>query len=114
MKKERKLPRRHLIYYLRVFDRQSGEQVGSLVDITTEGLMLVSEKPLQPHKTYHLRMDLPTEVCGKERLDFDAVCMWSNNDINPLFYDNGFMLPDVNSQEALCIEDLITIYGFRD
>lgn len=114
MKKERKMPRRHLIYYLRVFDRSSGDLVGHLVDITTEGLMLVSERPLEARKVYHLRMDLPPEVCGKEHLSFDAGCLWSNNDVNPAFYDNGFKLMQVDSREATCIEDLIAMYGFKE
>jgi hypothetical protein len=43
MPEKRKLKRRQLIYYLRVLDRDSGALVGRLVDITTEGVMLLSE-----------------------------------------------------------------------
>ena len=58
MKHERKAPRRHLIYYLRVYDRASGQQLGHLVDLTTEGVMLVSEEKLEKG-VHSLRMDLP-------------------------------------------------------
>lgn len=113
MKHERKAPRRHLIYYLRVYDRASGQQLGHLVDLTTEGVMLVSERKLE--KGVHaLRMDLPATICGKTVLEFDAECLWSRNDVNPDFYDSGFRLVNPDRETARCIEDLILMYGFRD
>jgi hypothetical protein len=114
LKKERTLPRRHLIYYLRVFDRDSGELLGHVADITTEGLMLVSERPVEVHKTYRLRMNLPGNLFGREALEFEAQALWSNNDINPAFFDSGFRLKEMDHEAERCIEDLIQAYGFRD
>ncbi len=43
------IKRRHLIYYLRVWNNKEDKVLGHVVDITTEGLMLISEQeiPLQ-------------------------------------------------------------------
>jgi hypothetical protein len=111
---ERKIPRRHLIYYLRVFEQESDRLVGNLVDITPEGIMLVSDAELDPGREYELRMDLPTDVYNNGRLLFKAVCIWSKNDINPEFYDSGFRLLDVNPEAELCIKHLIRLYSFMD
>ncbi len=43
---KRQLKRVHLIYYLRIFDNNSGNNIGHLVDITTQGIMMISEKPI--------------------------------------------------------------------
>lgn len=111
---QRKIPRRHLIFYLRVFDRETGVQVGNLVDITAEGVMLVSEHPFELGNLYRFRMELPAEVFAEGRLDFDAECLWSGNDVNPEFYDSGFRLPDLGEDALLCIRYLIDMYGFTD
>lgn len=114
LKKERILPRRHLIYYLRVFDRDSGQLLGHVVDITIEGLMLVSDRPVETHRPYHLRMDLPANMFGREHLEFEAQALWCNNDVNPAFFDSGFRLKEMDRNGEKCIEDLIQMYGFRD
>ena len=46
MDDQRKLKRRHLIYYLRVFDAESGDVLGHIIDIHTEGFLLISEHPI--------------------------------------------------------------------
>ena len=55
-KDRRTIKRRHLIYYLRVWDSDSGEMIGHVVDITTEGMMLIGEKKLPLHKTFQLEI----------------------------------------------------------
>lgn len=111
---QRKIPRRHLIFYLRVFERETGLQIGSLVDITSEGIMLVSERALEIGQVYQLRMELPAEVFPQGRLDFDAQCLWSGNDVNPQFFDSGFKLLDTDEEAVLCIHYLIEMYGFAE
>jgi hypothetical protein len=114
MQKHRKLKRRHLIYYLRVFDKGSGIEIGHLVDVTKEGMMLISERPLATGQTMDLYMLLPQEIFGREELGFQAQCMWSRPDINPSFFDSGLRLTGVDDKDKECIEDLIVQYGFRD
>ena len=38
--------RRHLIYYLEVYDDETGDLLGHLVDITLQGLKLTSKKEI--------------------------------------------------------------------
>jgi len=103
----RKLERRQLIYYLRVFDRDTGELLGHLVDITTEGVMLISEAPLEADKVFHLKMRLPEQMAGSREVGFDAVSRWSKQDVNPDFYDTGFQFMDISPENKEIIEDLI-------
>jgi hypothetical protein len=110
----RKLKRRHVIFYSRVFDRKSGALLGHLMDITVEGLMLISDYPLETGITYHLRMDLPEDVMAKAYLTFDALCLWCRPDINPAFYNAGFKVLDMQQDDVDLIENMIDEYGFRD
>jgi len=110
----RKLKRRHLIYYLRTFDRNSGEILGHLVDITIEGMMLISEIPLETPKLHHLRMKLPSAIQGSCNIEFDCDSVWSRPDMNPEFYNTGFRIRSIDAVEAERIQQLIYEYGFRD
>lgn len=106
--------RRHLIYYLRVFNQQDQQLLGHLVDITPEGIMLMSEAPLPVEATYALRMDLPADTFGKDMVEFEARALWTRPDVNPSFHDTGFQLTQVAEADERIIKRLITEYGFRD
>lgn len=114
MPDRRKVKRRHLIYYLRVFDRATGRQLGHLVDLTPDGMMMMSERPVRVGRTIGLKMVLPGEAAREQVLEFDATSMWTSPDVNPDFYDTGFKLSKVSRRHLAQIETLIDDYGFRD
>lgn len=109
----RKHDRKYLIYYLRVFDRNTEELLGNLVDITTEGLMLISENPIELAKTFELKMDLPEEIRGSRQIFFNAQSKWCKNDVNPDFYDTGFQLSNISTNDIGIIESLIQDFYFQ-
>lgn len=111
---KRKLPRKNLVYYLKVFNRESGELLGHLVDITQEGLMLVSENTIPENTLFSLRINFPRDIFGEETLDFSALSLWCRPDVNPLFYDTGFRLMDISLDRMLLIKRLMGEYGFTE
>lgn len=114
MPERRKLKRRYLMYYSRVFDRKDGRLLGYLSDITPEGAMLISEEPITPGIVYRLRMDLPEEDFNKAHMSFEAHCIWSKPDVHPQFYMSGFQLINIPGDDVQIIERMIQEYGFRD
>lgn len=114
MDDRRHLKRRHLLYYLRVFERRSGEQLGSLVDITPDGVMLISPEPIPSGRDFALRMHLPAGITRDNRVDLDARSIWTRPDVNPDFHVTGFQLLGVVPSCLHAIEQLIEDYGFRD
>jgi hypothetical protein len=110
----RKLKRRHLIYYSRVYDRATGKLMGHLMDITPEGIKLISEEPIPNNIQFQFRMDLPEDIIAKPYMFFDALSVWCAPDINPDFYNTGFRVFNMNSKDAELIDHMIEEYGFRD
>lgn len=114
MHERRKLKRRHLIYYLRVFDRNNDRLIGHLVDITTEGAMLIDEDPVEINTIFQAKMVLPEKVEGSREIAFDAECVWCRKDVNPDYYAIGLQLRDISPKDVEIIEYLIDEFGFRD
>jgi len=111
---DRSLARRHLFYYLEVFNEESGDLIGNLVDITTRGIKLVSKDPIPNNTTFKLRMVLPQGYFRVDELHFEAKSVWSANDVNPDFFDTGFEVLNLSREERKIIRKLIEHIGFNE
>ena len=114
MSERRKLKRIHLIYYLRVFDMETGKQLGHVIDLSTEGLLLLSDKAILLDKTFHFKMDLPSEIKGTEVFEFTAQSLWTSKDENPDFINTGFKILDIKEDGLKIINRLIRRFRFRE
>lgn len=114
MADRRLYPRKYLMFYSRVFDQKTGELLGHIIDITPAGAMLVSEKPLEIGKLYHLKMELPDELSTRQFLVFEAKSVRGSQDVIPEFYDTGMHLINVAASDIALIEKLVESFGFRE
>ena len=113
MAEQRKHDRKYMTNYLRVIDRNTEKLVGNLVDITTEGCMLISDDPIETGVDFELKLDLPEEIRGSRQITFDAHSRWCKSDVNPEFYDSGFRLSNISTNDIAIIESLIQDFVFR-
>jgi hypothetical protein len=113
-KEQRRMKRRHLIYYLEAIDRGTGKLIGFLVDITTEGIMLMSKTPIETGKIFQLRILLKTDLSEKKYLNFDAKSKWCEKSINTEIYDTGFELINKDISDFREIEEVIDELGFNN
>jgi hypothetical protein len=109
------LKRRHLIYYLRVIDVETDHVLGHLVDVTTDGIMLMSPEAIPADRVFHLRMMLPAEAGETQQaVEFEARSARSGKDLNPDFFDTGFHLVSLTPKQLARLVTLIEDHGFRD
>ena len=111
MEERRKERRRHLYYYSRVFDEQTHEMAGRLVDITKSGLMLISEKPAQKDTVYKFKVVLPEPIDGQRALEIVAKSKWSRQTSYQDLYDNGFQITDISNQAVNTLNRLVNRAG---
>ena len=104
---KRTLKRWYLIFYLRAFDQDTGELLGHVVDISTGGIMLISDAPIPIDKDFRLWLDVPQEDGERERLFFEVHSLWSKRDVNPSFCDTGFSILNASPEALLRIQLLI-------
>ncbi|MBN1496025.1 MAG: PilZ domain-containing protein [Spirochaetes bacterium] len=113
------LPREHqrayITFYLRVFEGNGF--LGFLIDISREGMKLLSDNILETGREYLIRMKLPASLEWKGRKDedrsieFSAACQWSKHDyIEKEFYISGFKFSNLGDEEQAIIHEMITAY----
>jgi len=110
MSEKRKFDRIHLVHYLRMFDRKTGQLIGNLVDLTSEGLQLISEIPIKPGKLLEIRMDFPEEVDGQREMLLNAEAIWCDHKLDPDLFSVGCHLLPVTPTQVTIIRDLIDNY----
>ena len=108
------MKRRQLVYYLKLYDNESGELVGNVVDITTRGCKIISEKPLPEEKEMSLRLDLPEGLYSLKKIVMKGKTLWSRPDVNPEFYVTGFEVPRLGAEERKAVRQLIEQTAFND
>lgn len=108
----RKFERRHLVFYLRVFDGMSSRVIGHIADISQQGLMVISDDPIAVNENYRLRLRLPPELGGKEEILINGTSRWCKPDVNPDFYITGFQLYDLGEDIEKYLLKLVDEFSF--
>ena len=114
MEDRRKFKRKNLICHCEVSDAKSGEPVGSMVDITPEGMMLISHRPVEVNTVLHCEVELPSEILGSRRVAFTAQTRWCRHDINPDVFNMGLQFTDLANMDIETIIGLIADFSFPD
>lgn len=111
-KDKRKLPRKNFTYYMRVLDRNTGELIGQITDISTGGFKLESAKPLPPNVDMALCIDQVGEISAKPVIYFSARTRWCDRDAyDPSIYNVGFQLMDATPADYDVFVKMFNSYG---
>ena len=89
---ERRIERHLLPYFLKVFNRFTGQEIGQLGNASEDGLMVISQLPVLVGPDYELQLRLPLVGGGHQFVNLTASCLWCREDQTPGHYDSGFML----------------------
>jgi hypothetical protein len=111
---KRRAERKHLVFYLRVFDGTAGEALGHIVNLSSDGLMLFNDRSLPVNKDFRLRIRLPNMVGELRELMLDATSRWSKKDVDPDLFLTGFQLHNLENSDRKDILDLLEKLSYRD
>ncbi len=110
MQERRRENRHHLVHYLRIFDRDNGQEIGNLVNINKGGVMIVSGEPLEEGAQMHLRIQFPEELMGKSSVEFDAETRWLNTNNEYDLVTMGLKSSNISPDDMKTLEYLISFY----
>jgi hypothetical protein len=114
MVEERKLKRIQVMSYLKIYYRETDIELGRVVDITTEGMRLCAEEPIQTDRTLTFRLALPLTSREKSEIVFDADVIWCRRAKNPDLYDTGIRLKNISPEKVEIIEDFMEKSSYED
>lgn len=100
-------------HYLTVYNRYTGNEVGSIGNISRNSIMLMTPWMMEVGSIFCLRVLLPAPIAGTTEIDFDAKCQWCHPDIDPRGYDSGYTITHCEQGYDELIEALQTYFSFH-
>lgn len=109
---KRKLPRRNFSYYMRVLDKNTGELIGQISDVSTGGFKLESAKTVAVGLTMELCIDQMSQISERSFIVFSARTRWCERDpYDPTIYNVGFQLLDMTPADYDVFVKMFNAYG---
>jgi len=100
-------PRKQIFLYLDVLDQKDTQLVGHLNDISSQGLMLLCDQPLDLHSIRHFKIKLPDNPdFSRAYLDVDVEIRWTSQDINPDLYKVGCLFLELDAESNAIIKQI--------
>ena len=109
---QRKLKRYQLTALVDIVNRESQRIVGRLVNLHTEGLMIIGEFEFVEETVYSLDLILPKTFTERPTIPIDVDCLWvrtAHDDSKTIW--SGFTIVDCSDQAKADIETLIDAMG---
>lgn len=114
MNERRKETRKPLMAYTQVFDLYGGRLLGVLGDLTTLGVMVIGDKPIDAGELITLALELPElPEIEAARILFPSRVAWCEQDISPTYFNIGFEFLEVKPEQASIVEIIIKNYEFQ-
>lgn len=115
IEERRKGIRRHLLIYFSAFDKLSGKMLGRVGDISTEGLLLLSEEELTVRGNMEITIQLPKDrALGFNHLDLEITPLWEKKQAGRNFSLYGCAINTEDMAVQSLIEQLVREYSFSD
>lgn len=94
-----------------VYNTMTGQELGSLANITSDGLMLVSKADIETNRIYQISLQLPFAIEDSNSIDIVIDCLWSNTSESADLYWAGCAIIDADEAANSAIETLIESYS---
>lgn len=107
MNDQRKTPRKTTNQVLEVTDQITGVQIGRVVNISAEGLMLLGQESIIAGSVYQLELPLKSSKGALTKISFGAEAVWTMEATQPESFWTGFHIIDISNEDLLLIDELI-------
>lgn len=113
-KEKRAQPRCHLRTYLPVYEGESGDFLGRLVDISQEGIRLDTEVDFLPGQQLDMCVRFRQMLAGESGLFIHGECVWCMQDpVNSEHFVSGFRIESEQGEAGVLIMEVMDVYGLR-
>ncbi|MGB5260599.1 MAG: PilZ domain-containing protein [Gammaproteobacteria bacterium] len=89
---------------VRVIDKPTGRDIGQLVNISEDGIMIMGSEPIAENSI----MQLSLVFDGKPDIKLGVESLWSNSSGKDASYWTGFYIIDISAQDQERISHMLT------
>ena len=107
----RKHQRQELNATILIRNSMNRELIGELVNITVEGLMIISDQEMNTSSIFQFSLELPEAINGLSQIDLVVDCLWSRRAENVNRHWSGYQIIDASPEALQTIDDLISGYA---
>ena len=108
MQDRRRIPRKLADEIIDVFDTNRGQPLGRLVNLSTEGMMLVSTEKEIPEGIFQIELVLERPHRERDRVSMGIESLWTAPGNAPELRWTGFRIIDISLEAQDFIDDLIS------
>jgi|TARA_R110000822_G_scaffold66105_8_gene161574 hypothetical protein len=107
MEEKRRLERHIVSSSLEVYNLDTGQHLGRVVDLHSEGLMLLSDQPVELFQHYALQISLPMTLNGMKEFFVDAESLWRRESIAGGQHWTGMHFVKIPDEARHCIDRMV-------
>ncbi len=107
MRDKRRHDRPRSPHRINVLSAADDRPLGRLVDITSGGLMFLSQQRFVPGEALQLRIPLPRMANGKSAIEVTGAVVWSREDSHPSYHRVGLEFDHLGAEEAYLVETVL-------
>ncbi len=108
----RRQERINLIFYLPVKNAEDESLIGRIIDLTTEGMMLICENSIPAHEEFKCILDNPDEEKTSREINMTIVSRWTKPAENESYFYTGFRISEISPRDRSLIESIMKWYNF--
>lgn len=105
MPERRKTKRRHLYDFFDVYEQGSDKLFGQLVDITVEGIKIMSTSNVVPESKFSLKIIFPPQM-KVDNILLNVKCIWNRGPNSDNYYDTGFKILNISEKDLALIQTI--------
>lgn len=107
----RKLERRELGTAILIRNSMSGDSIGELVNLTVEGLMIISDQEMSTNSIFQFSLEVPDGANNTTSVELGVDCLWSRPAENFNRHWSGYQIIDASPDALKTIDRLISGYS---
>ena len=99
--------RRRTSDYFLVYDQETNELIGRIIDLTAGGARLISEEPVPVPRTVQCKLVMPHMVGRHRHLYIEVECKWCKKNHRLGWHEAGYEFVNISEENHKIITELI-------
>ena len=85
----------------------TGEIIGQLANLSSEGLMISSRSAIEPGTTYQVTIPVTVDGASEKTISLGAESLWTENSSQNGIYFTGFYIIDISPEHHAILNQLL-------